>query len=121
MSTRSDERMGAGNSLARTSFETAARSTRCWQSLSECVAATAAILSTLAAQPPRIRGSALVPWVERGFVAAPGHRGNRRLLFRYRESWDVRRVDAGPVVTARNAAFAEDVMKSWGVLPIRRR
>jgi len=58
-----------------------------------------------------------VPSAERGFVAAPGHRGNRRLLLRYRESWDVRRVDAGPVVTARNAAYAEDAMKSWGVLP----
>src|SRR5262249_47224045 len=82
MSTRSDERMGAGNSLARTSFSTAARLTRCWQSLSECVAATAAILSNLAAQPPRIRGGALVPWAKRGFVAGPGHRGNRRLLQR---------------------------------------
>src|SRR6516165_8742840 len=25
--------------------------------------------------------------------------------------------NAGPVVTARNAAFEEDAMKSWGVLP----
>src|SRR5277367_4710526 len=81
MSIRSDATATTGNSPARSSSWTVARSTPYWRSRSENIQ-TGLGGSTFPAQPPRVRGGAFVPWCERCLLSPPGHYGERRLLQR---------------------------------------